>query len=326
MAAAYKEEFSKQRERIKQLEERNENTLKGYITRIDRLDKQLDNKLEEKDLNNASQLRDMDLKYRENLHDFRRQALEELDGRMAIYKENLDGKDYEISRLKSQNSKLVDQFKEYDGELSEKEKIIDTYTQKIKQLQDAVEAEKRLEMENEKLQADAAEVTENRKILENTFAKLKMNCREETKFLSTQVTQLDKLLSDKQEENNQLVRQLQEGSKQRVGNPAAISKKPEAFDYPRILATVDRENRELREKNQDLLDEALEMEKQLSVAQRVNKKSKERETRLRTFYDAVKNVESVEDLLKLYEETFPNENVRDGEFYFDAVAAPAINV
>ena len=68
------------------------------------------------------------------------------------------------------------------------------------------------------------------------------------------------------------------------------------------------------------------MEKQLSVAQRVNKKSKERETRLRTFYDAVKNVESVEDLLKLYEETFPNENVRDGEFYFDAVAAPAINV
>lgn len=184
------------------------------------------------------------------------------------------------------NARLEEAIEDYKSELEEKEQVIHRSAQRIRQLQ-------------------KAEVTKDKKELETTLADLKKKCTEETEVLGNRVNELADRLSDQREKNTQLVRQLEEASEQGVGKSATG---PGQFDYPSRLATV-------QEQNQDLRRKVDAMKKQLKIIE-------QRETDLKSFYSAVKDVRDVQELVNVYSKRFPESKANfvgeDIEVYFDA--------
>jgi len=215
------------------------------------------------------------------------------------YKEAYNKQQETINKIKKRNAEytkiLEDEILDGNRRL---EKAIEDYENQLEKKEQVIHR-----------QLQKAEVTKDKQELETTLAHLKKKCTEETGVLGNKVNELADRLSDQQEKNTQLVRQLEEASEQGVGKSATG---PGQFDYPRLLSTANKEISELSKQNQDLVDDVNALQAKLEIL-------KIRETDLKGFYAAVKDVPGAKELMDLYDKTFGDITVRGGDSYFDPI-------
>ena len=309
------EDYAIERAKLNQLEERNASNFKNFTAYTEKLGdlilaknetiQTLNTKLKSKDANYEDALKNLNSKFMAERAEYQRGMRQE---KYAA--------EIKIAQLRQQNKRLEEAFEDYERKLEEKEQAIHGSSDKIRELNEAVATQMALQRDYNELQVDAAKITKDKLELQTTLENLKQRCNEETEVLGTEVNQLAKLLDDQREENQQLVRQLGKASEQGVGELAAG---PGRFDYPRLLSTANKENSELSKQNQDLIDDVNALQAKLEILKR-------RETDLKTFYAAVKDVRDVQELIDVYSERFPKSKANfvgghlpnDVEVYFDA--------
>ena len=228
------------------------------------------------------------------LEDKQQQHAKEIQDVISKSAQALSQSQSEVNELKDRNRKLEDHYSDYDDMLTENEQTIANLAEKIKQLNKTLRTQTAERKECDALHTKTDELEKSEAKLKETVTLLKKKCNEKQALLQKENEHLEGLLRDRNAEIAKIQTQAE------TNRQVSSSNKTQVLDYPSRIAELSRENKDLREANRDLIDEAKENKKKFDDIKR-------RANRLSEFYEKVEKIEDVEGFVKLYTDYFGQE-------------------